>query len=119
MLDKANNTKDPEKRFEILAEAEFYMLADQPVIPLSTNGTSWMKKPYVKGMYPNPGTMHPWKFVYIERDRSKWDENVENIMSKSDPIVDKEVNALMKSQKDFEKSQTPESKKDSDSNKVE
>ena len=44
------------KRLEKLAEAEFYMLQDQPVIPLSTNGTSWMKKPYIKGMYPNPGT---------------------------------------------------------------
>jgi hypothetical protein len=32
-----------------------------------------VKKPYVKGMYPNPGSLYPWKFVYIERDRSKWD----------------------------------------------
>ena len=32
-----------------------------------------MKKPYVKGMYPNPGTLLPWKFVYIEHDPSKWD----------------------------------------------
>ncbi len=38
-----------------------------------TNATNWMKKPYVKGMYPNPGTLHAWKFVYIEDDRAKWD----------------------------------------------
>ncbi len=119
LLDKANNTKDPMKRLEIMAEAEFYMLQDQPVMPLSTNGTSWMKKPYIKGMYPNPGTMHPWKFVYIEKDRSKWDQNVDQIMSQSDPRIDSEVDALMKTQKDFEKSQTPEISKDSESKKVE
>jgi hypothetical protein len=32
-----------------------------------------MKKPYVKGMYPNPATLHPWKSIYIERDQAKWD----------------------------------------------
>jgi hypothetical protein len=31
-----------------------------------------MKKPYVMGMYPNPVTMHAWKFVYIEHDPAKW-----------------------------------------------
>ena len=49
------------------------MLLDaQPVIPLATSSTNWMKKPYVKGMYPNPVTLHAWKFVYIEHDPSKW-----------------------------------------------
>lgn len=118
LLDKANNTKDPTERFEILAEAEFYVLEDQPVMPLSTSGTSWMKKPYVKGMYPNPGTMHPWKFVYIEKDRNKWDENVDELLTKSDPLIDKQIAVLMKTQTDFEKSQNPASNKDSDSNKA-
>jgi hypothetical protein len=49
--------------------------------------------------------MHPWKFVYLERDRSKWDSNVDTIMTEQgDPAVDAEVARLMKSQKDFEKS---------------
>ena len=52
----------------MLAKAEAYLLDAQPVIPLLTPATSWMKKPYVKGMYPNPGTLHAWKFVYIEHD---------------------------------------------------
>ncbi len=119
LLDKANNTKDPTKRFELLAEAEFYVLEDQPVMPLSTSGTSWMKKPYIKGMYPNPGTMHPWKFIYIEKDRSKWDENVDQILEQNDPAVERQLEALMKSQKDFEKSQNPTNNKDTESNKVE
>ncbi len=103
MLDSANKTADPTKRFELLAEAEFMMLQDQPVIPLATSGTSWMKKPYVKGMYPNPGTMHPWKFVYIEQDRSKWDKAVDGIMTDyTDPRVESQIKALMKTQVDFE-----------------
>jgi len=24
-------------------------------------------------MYPNPGSLFPWKYVYIERGRAKWD----------------------------------------------
>jgi hypothetical protein len=47
-----------------------------------------MKKPYVKGMYPNPGTMHAWKFVYIETDRAKWDYGVPDL--KSDQLALKE-----------------------------
>lgn len=108
LLDEANQTLDPTKRFEKLAEAEFMMLQDQPVIPLSTAGTSWMKKPYIKGMYPNPGTMHPWKFVYIERDPNKWDQNVDNIMGQTDPQVEAHVSELMETQEQFEKSKQSE-----------
>ena len=85
MLDEANKTVDTQKRFEKLAEAEFYVTQQQIVIPLMTQGTSWMKKPYVKGLYPNPGTLFAWKFVYIEPDPNKWDANVDNIMKESDP----------------------------------
>jgi oligopeptide transport system substrate-binding protein len=73
MLDEANRTLDKHQRFELLAKAEKYMLDAQPVIPIDTAATNWVKKPYVKGMYPNPGTLFPWKYVYLERDREKWD----------------------------------------------
>ena len=53
-------------------QAEKMLLDAQPVIPLATSSTNWMKKPYVKGMSPNPVTLHAWKFVYIEHDPSKW-----------------------------------------------
>jgi oligopeptide transport system substrate-binding protein len=74
MLDEANRTSDPAKRYELFAKAEAYMLEEQPVIPLDTPTVNWMKKPYVKGMYPNPLTLHAWKFVYIEHDQAKWDQ---------------------------------------------
>ena len=73
MLDEANRTLDHKKRYELLAKAEAYMLDQQPVIPIDTASVNWLKKPYVKGMYPNAGSLFAWKYVYIERDQSKWD----------------------------------------------
>ena len=73
LLDRANRTTDHQKRYELLAQAEQILLDAQPVIPLTVGTTRWMKKPYVKGLYPNPVTLHAWKAVYIERDQSKWD----------------------------------------------
>jgi oligopeptide transport system substrate-binding protein len=76
MLNEANSEPDVAKRFEMLSKAEAYLLDAAPVIPLLKPATSWMKKPYVKGMYPNPGTLHPWKFVYIEHDQAKWEKGM-------------------------------------------
>jgi hypothetical protein len=104
MLDDANRETDEMKRFEMLARAELYMMQQQIVIPLATAGTSWMKKPYVKGMYPNPGTLHPWKFVYIERDQSKWTSDMENIMNETDPVVEAQISQLMATQEQLKKS---------------
>lgn len=73
MLDEANRTLDQKKRYELLAQAEAYMLDQQPIIPLDSPSVNWLKKPYVKGMYPNPGSLFPWKYIYIERDQAKWD----------------------------------------------
>jgi oligopeptide transport system substrate-binding protein len=72
MLSDANRIQDPAQRYEMLARAERYLLDAQPFIPLLTAGTNWLKKPYVQGMYANPITIHPWKYVYIEHDRSRW-----------------------------------------------
>ena len=99
MLDDANAELDAAKRYEMLARAEFYLMEQQPSIPLTINATNWMKKPYVKGMYPNPGTLLPWKFVYIEQDPAKWDKDVENVMTESDPQVEKQLQELTATQK--------------------
>ncbi len=102
MLDEANKELDPQKRFEMLAKAEFFLLQQQPVLPMQTQATNWIKKPFVKGMYPNPGTLHAWKFIYIEQDPSKWDTNVENIMTTGDAVVDDQLKQLEATQKAFE-----------------
>jgi oligopeptide transport system substrate-binding protein len=82
MVNEANRTLDPQKRYELLAQAEKYMLDHQPVIPIETFAVNWLKKPYVKGMYPNAASLYPWKFVYIERDSSKWDYGVPSLSDK-------------------------------------
>jgi oligopeptide transport system substrate-binding protein len=76
MVNDANHEAEQSKRYAMLAKAEEYLLDNAPVIPLLKPATSWMKKPYVKGMYPNPGTLHAWKFVYIEHDSAKWDQGM-------------------------------------------
>lgn len=98
MMDDANAELDPQKRLETLARAEFYLMEQVPVVPLTVNATNWIKKPYVKGMYPNPGTLIPWKFVYFERDSAKWDRDVANIMTRSDPQVDEQLRELTSTQ---------------------
>ncbi len=98
MIDEANAELDPQLRYEKLARAEYYLLDQAIVVPLTVNATNWMKKPYVKGMYPNPGTLLPWKFVYIEPDQAKWDKDVDNIMDAVDPQVARQLSELAGSQ---------------------
>jgi len=76
LLDEANRTIDPQHRYQLLAQAEQMILDAQPVLPLTVGTTRQMKKPYVKGLYPNPAALYSWKAVYIERDQSKWDYGV-------------------------------------------
>jgi oligopeptide transport system substrate-binding protein len=79
MLDVANRTLDKQKRFRLMAEAEKFLLDAQPIIPIETSSVNFVKKPYVKGMYPNAGSLYPWKFVYIERDPAKWDYGIPSL----------------------------------------
>ncbi len=108
LLDAANQETDEMKRYEMLAKAEFYVMQQQIVIPLGTSGTSWVKKPYIKGMYPNPGTLHPWKFVYIEPDQNKWNVSMDDIMKVEDPQVENQLKQLMATQEAMQKTKTAE-----------
>ena len=83
LLDEANRTIDRQQRYQLLARAEKLLLDVQPVIPLTVGTTRCMKKPYVKGMYPNAAMLHPWKSVYIERDPAKWDYSMPDISERS------------------------------------
>src|SRR4029453_16671255 len=110
MLDETNAELDPQKRYEKLVRAEYYLMEQLPAIPLTIAATNWLKKPYVKGLYPNPGTLHAWKFVYIEPDPAKWDKDVDNLMAEKDPIVQEQIAGIIRSQQEFEKSKAGESK---------
>jgi oligopeptide transport system substrate-binding protein len=82
MLDQANRTLDHQARYNLLAQAEKYLLDAQPIIPIETSAVNFVKKPYVKGMYPNAASLYPWKFVYIERDSAKWDYGIPSLSDK-------------------------------------
>jgi len=73
-LNAANRQHDPMERYRLMADAEKILLDAQPTLPLYNNATNYVKKPFVKGMYANPVTMPAWKFVYIEHDPARWDE---------------------------------------------
>jgi oligopeptide transport system substrate-binding protein len=88
MLEEANREPVQAKRYQMLAKVEEYLLDNAPVIPLLKPATSWMKKPYVKGMYPNPGTLHAWKFVYIEYDSAKWDTGMPDLTPRPGEFAD-------------------------------
>lgn len=98
LIDDANREPDPKKRFEKMAEAEFMVMQEQPVLPWQTQKTNFLRKPYVKGLYPNPGTLHAWKFVYIEQDPAKWDRDVETIFNVKDEWVTGHINRLIATQ---------------------
>lgn len=99
LLKDADLETDETARFEKLARAELLVMQAQPVLPMQTAATNWMKKPFVKGMYPNPATLHPWKFVYIERDPAKWDRDVDGIMNAPDDFVDSNLRRLTATRK--------------------
>lgn len=82
MLDEANRTLNQQQRFDLLAKAEKYLLDAQPIIPIETSAVNFVKKPYVKGMYPNAASLYPWKFVYIERDTARWDYGIPSLAEK-------------------------------------
>ncbi len=98
LIDEANSLADPKARFEKMAEAEFFVMQDQPVLPWQTQKTNFLRKPYVKGLYPNPGTLHSWKFVYIEQDPEKWDTNVDKIFAVRDEWVTGQIQRLIATQ---------------------
>lgn len=69
MLARANLAPTAQERYQMLAAAEKYLLDAQPMLPLYVNATNLMIKPYVKGIYPNAGSLYAWKFVSLADER--------------------------------------------------
>jgi oligopeptide transport system substrate-binding protein len=66
MLAAANAEIDSAKRMKMLHDAESYMMAQQPMIPLYIGPSSFMCKPYVKNLVANLLDQHDWRQVYID-----------------------------------------------------
>lgn len=66
MLAEANSEVDNARRMKLLHDAEAYMLAQQPMIPLFVGPSSFLSKPYVKNLVANLLDQHDWRNVYID-----------------------------------------------------
>ena len=68
MISRANAVTVPAERQRLLREAETYMLAQQPVIPLVVKSISFMRKPYVRNLEANLLDQHNWRGVWIDHN---------------------------------------------------
>jgi ABC-type oligopeptide transport system substrate-binding subunit len=71
MLRAAAAELDPEKRFEILARAEAYVIEAAITIPVYHYSTVELLKPYVRGLYQTALDVHPMKYVWIDRSQEQ------------------------------------------------
>lgn len=68
LIKNAAREQNPEKRWEILKEAETILIDEQPIIPIYFYVMTVMKKPYLKGYYGNAQDLHNYKYAYIDED---------------------------------------------------
>lgn len=66
LIDAARNEADPERRYEILQEAEALFLEEMPAIPLYYYVVQDMVKPWVKGYEPHLRGHHLAKYLRID-----------------------------------------------------
>ncbi|MGD9157070.1 MAG: peptide ABC transporter substrate-binding protein [Desulfobacteraceae bacterium] len=71
LIKSASREQNPEKRFQILKEAEALLIDEQPIIPLYFYVFDYIKKPYLKGVYGNPMEHHNFKYAYIDEEELK------------------------------------------------
>jgi oligopeptide transport system substrate-binding protein len=62
----ASREADPARRMEIFQQAEAILLDELPIIPVYFYTRVALRRPEVKGWYPNILDNHPYKFLYLE-----------------------------------------------------
>ena len=66
LLRQASLIESVPARQALLRQAEDRAMAAQPLIPLFVAVHSYMQKPYVRGIYPNPQARHPWRHISLD-----------------------------------------------------
>ena len=51
-----------------LANSERYMMQFMPVVPLYFDSWSYLQKPFVRGLWMNPGSQPFFKYAWIDTD---------------------------------------------------
>ena len=68
LLDQSDVELNPEKRRQLLAQAENLVIECMPVIPIYSQTYKYLKQPYVKGDYLSPVGQLELKDVVLERE---------------------------------------------------
>jgi oligopeptide transport system substrate-binding protein len=68
LIVKAAATIDREERYKIFQQAEKMLVDEVPIVPIYTYTKFFLKRPEVKGWYPNIQDHHPYQYVYLEEE---------------------------------------------------
>jgi oligopeptide transport system substrate-binding protein len=63
---KSDSELDQQKRFALMKEAEKILADESPIIPFYFYTRAYLKKPYVKGFWPQFQDHHEWKYMWID-----------------------------------------------------
>jgi oligopeptide transport system substrate-binding protein len=65
-LDRANAAPDTTERLDRLAEAERALMRVMPIVPRYFDSYSFLQKPFVQGLWNNPGDVALFKYTSID-----------------------------------------------------
>ena len=68
LIAKAAAAADKEERYGYFQQAEEVLADEVPVLPVYTYTRVYLKRPEVKGWYPNILDHHPYQYVYLEAE---------------------------------------------------
>ena len=71
LIAQAATESVPEKRMQILKQAEAILLDELPIIPIYYRISTNMVRPYVKGWYPNLLDTHPLNTIWIDEEEKQ------------------------------------------------
>ncbi|HWC58750.1 MAG TPA: peptide ABC transporter substrate-binding protein [Verrucomicrobiae bacterium] len=66
LIAQAAATVDPQQRLEVFQKAEAILMDEMPIIPIYFYTHICLKRPELKGWYPNILDNHAYKFMYLE-----------------------------------------------------
>lgn len=68
LIEEAASERDPQRRLEMLAEAETIIMEELPILPIYFYVSKNMVQPYVRGFYNNLQDVHPLSAISIDRE---------------------------------------------------
>jgi len=69
LIAKAATVSDTGKRLEVFQQAEKILIEDGPIIPIYTYTRVYLMSPYIKGWYGNIMDWHPYKYIYLSKEK--------------------------------------------------